>query len=88
MLRILIWFFAAFSVIALTQMVFNFMGTGLSPYPQSYTLYILKTSLGNNTTNTFTQMMIQTGCDVAICILFGIFLLFWRKKTATILQQV
>lgn len=69
-------------------MYFNFLGTGLSSFPQSYTIIAMKTSLGNNTTATFQEVLIQTLCDAGIVLLLLLFVIVWRKRTANILFQI
>lgn len=88
MLRILICFYVFCTIAAGAQMYFNYQGTGLSSFQQTYMILTLKTSLGNNTTATFAQVLIQTLCDAGICLLLVIFIIYWRRRTANILTQV
>lgn len=88
MLRVLIMFLLVCSVLAVAQMVFNYQGRGLEPYPKSYTLTVLKTSLGNNSEGTETQMIIQTACDAGYTLILLAFVVYWRRRSSVILEKI
>lgn len=88
MLRILIWCYFACTLVACVQMYFNYQGTGMRSFQQSYTIMVMMTSLGNNTAGTFQEVLIQTLCDAGICLFLGILIIVWRRRTSNILEQI
>jgi hypothetical protein len=56
----------------------NYVGNGLSYYPQSFNIYILYTSLVNNTQQSQYQLLLQTITDSVSILLFIVFIFYWR----------
>jgi hypothetical protein len=79
--------FLFMAICAAIMMFANYSSDGLYGYPESYSLSLVKTSLGNNTSKTEEQVFLHTILSGLISLFGMIFIFHWRRMSNKIVQE-
>jgi hypothetical protein len=75
------------AIFGCVNMVFNYTSEGLSGYSPSFSLTMVKTTLGNNNVATNAQVLIQTIISGLISLTVLVFMLHWRRFSNKIVDE-
>ncbi len=79
LLKQLGFFFLFAAIIGCIQMVHNYQEDGLSSYPSSFSLSLVKTTLGNVVTSSQSLVLMHTIISGICNFIFFIFVLHWIR---------
>lgn len=74
-------------IVGCINLVYNWMSNALNGYPSSFSLTMVKTTLGNNDRKTQEQVLIQTIISGIISLIVFIFALHWRRFSNKIVDE-
>jgi hypothetical protein len=75
------------SIFGCVNLVFNYTSEGLSGYSPSFSLTMIKTTLGNNNITNSNQVLIQSIISGLISLTVLVFMLHWRRFSNKIVDE-